>query len=357
MRTRNRIKILGDTHNFGKSVRRLDDSWIFKPRPLFLEKLFLSSNEFTKDIEKFFEENLVQSPFAVLPQLQFGANDIYQEGTVEVLKLEPFKGRIEFSDFESVGAVVATCVWFGLGDLHCDNLLVGNLKKEKRFVFTPVDIECAFENLRSPSEAFLVPGLLPKEFSGLWPFLKACQKAKTLNLKNITALVLGYYRAIEIFEKYRKQIESKLISSIDLARARVRVVPRDTKIYRSYFNSDVDLFDCEKEQLKRSEIPYYFKYLNSSQIYYHGEVGEKRALIQNHQKGVSYPEIRLFSKDSIEEQSGSASIAKVGAIEILQLVAQFLEDVGSEKFDDVSVSFDKNQICLKQNDLVLEVQI
>ena len=189
---------LGDCHNFGKSVRKAGQGLLHKPRPVYLERLFLGTIDFRSKVNEVFDRQGLPSPFAWLPELVFGGADLYEEGYVEEIELNEPDGDLPDSDFEGIGCVIALLVWFGLGALHCQNILSGRSTVNGQFIFTPIDIECALERIGLPSDALLLPGKIRDDFCGLWPLFTVAAQAGSFAHSSAAAIAHGFYYTMRI---------------------------------------------------------------------------------------------------------------------------------------------------------------
>ncbi|MGK5082406.1 hypothetical protein WDW37_03795 [Bdellovibrionota bacterium FG-1] len=169
-------RLLGDPHNFGRRVRELDDGTLEKPRTIGWEWLFLSKESplriFLSDV---FSRNSTGCPFDLFEDVEFFSSDPgLAQGRVERIHWDP--GRFELSSLvcQQVGSVIALISWFGIGDIHAQNMALGTSKSGGP-ICMPLDIECIFDDYQLPSQTFL---LHPKHnatvqsgLSSLLPFL------------------------------------------------------------------------------------------------------------------------------------------------------------------------------------------
>lgn len=335
---------LGDRHNCGQSVRFVSRGTLHKPRPVYLERLFLAECDFRSSVNQIFDIEGEASPFSWLPKLSFGGADLYEGGLVEEIKVREIDGRLSSSDFEGIGCVVALFVWFGIGDLHSQNIMTGRAPASGQFIFTPVDIECGLEKLIRPSDALFTPGKLQKNFCGLWPILHSDAQAGAPKTTCAAAMVHGFYCTMRILHNNKELIDKTFLESVDLAKARVRVIPRDTKTYSRRIESGCfcRLFECEIEQLLRGDIPYYYKYMDSGDVYYMSAGGHKRAKIHNHQWGISYPEYRNISQTCVETHASHEIMLHDGVCELLRLYAMLQPIGGRGSYKSTKVAIGKS---------------
>lgn len=335
---------LGDRHNFGRAVEVLDDRWIRKPRGVFLERLFLGDSALRSRMGRIFEARSQPSPLCIIPCLEFSGADPYEEGIVERLVLEDFDGTASPSDLSAIGSVCGLLVWFGMGDMHQQNIMIGTDRRSGGFRMAPVDIECALESISTPRDAMLTPGLLPLDHCGLWEILRLIDDRSGIGLEGVACVLEGFLACARILCEHRSELETRLVRELEIDRARFRIVPRDTRIYSriDLDDDEVPLFDCEREQLARGDIPYYYCYLDREGLYYLSEEGERASFIVNGQRGVSYPEVRRIRDGRLEHPPcDERSMLARGASDLVALLLRVTDsDSGEEVASSGSTTID-----------------
>lgn len=250
--------ILGEKHNLGKAVQDRLDGFIEKPRSMYLEKLFLDKNSsFRKKISNFAKQDFVLNPMSAFADLEFKNST---DGVVEKLILN----KIEFIDDEyaqMIGGVLATAAWFGLTDLHFQNIMCGFKDK---FIFTPIDIECAFEDLELLSQTQLVVSQnSTKSQIGCADLLEYPV--------NVVALCSGFVDALKFYSKHHLEIDNFLMNDTKILAEPLRVILKPTHEYVAALNRGNDpsqFYKEEQVQLKRGDVPYFFSFLNQDHLYY-----------------------------------------------------------------------------------------
>lgn len=265
------MPIIGDSHNFNQKVEQINETTLIKPRELFFEKLFLSEEfGYRLFIDNLFNQNGLTSPFHLAPIIQFGPNQ-----QVEILKLDTFEKKILINllnveqNLKAIGALFGFIFWYGITDLHKENMFLGT--KNNKLIFFPLDIECLFSATSRISQTLLLPNTeLPKEKCGFWALLdhmkEAEQDKKILFLKSFIDSVnlLNFHRQDNIDRLM------KIIKELNY-QPKIRVILKNTKKYQESMNtpSSTDSFFAEElVQLERSDIPYFFKFINSEKLYY-----------------------------------------------------------------------------------------
>lgn len=263
------MKQLGDSHNFGKYVYQIDN-YIYKPRTVFWEEMFLSKKSKIRIlISDFFDKNCMANCFNLAPNLEFNITDD-MTSKVEALALEEL--TVDFfltsQQFAEIGCLFATIFWFGIGDLHIDNVAFGKDEKNHLVAF-PIDIETIFNQVANINQTLLIPGdIVPLTKSGIgkmWSFLEIGTESDKINL------ILAFLSTINFLNSSAESIFNTLISYPAVNKIPIRIIPRDTKKYMENINKkNYDLyFKSEKIQLDRNEVPYFFRYLDSSEIFYY----------------------------------------------------------------------------------------
>jgi hypothetical protein len=239
---------------------------------LYWEFLFLSKDSpLRKLIEKKSYENGISNAFNTAPNLEF-KNLTNQIGSVEKLQLQELENNYQLNtnDFQNIGAMLALCFWFGIGDLHRDNMKFG-LTPQLKLIAFPVDIECIFDCLTHIHQTLLLPSeKVGKDDCGLFHILGKLQDSD--NFKKI-AMLKSFTDNINLYNSIHDEIVHGCLEETELNQQEIRIIPHDTKSYsKSIELSNWDqYFQSEIVQMKRGEIPYFFRYPHSSALYYYHE--------------------------------------------------------------------------------------
>lgn len=143
----------GDKHNFGSFVT-VEEEWVVKPRTLFWEFLFLSEDSLLRSrLNSLFKKHLSYSLFDLFIPLAF--KDLTKtSGKVQFVKMNGDEiGNLTDLEVNQVGSLIAMCFWFGIGDLHIENMVIG--RREKKLVCFPIDIESIFEKMTHVTQTLL----------------------------------------------------------------------------------------------------------------------------------------------------------------------------------------------------------
>lgn len=250
----------GDVHNFGRRVTPLTSQWIKKPRPVLWEQLFLSAaSPLRASLSEVFAQEKSIDPFKVIPDLKFFTLQVPNSGFVEKVRVEEIGRFDKFreGELEVIGAFIAIICWFGISDLHDENVIIGR-DQLGNLIIAPIDIECIFQDFKTPSQSGLLPGLRSDIIKyGLIPFFKDIEHIRA---SDIGKLIFSYYKSICILEKNKTIIFDKLLKIPHISETPIRVIFRPTRFYvekvkeRDFRN----IFASETIQLDRRDIPYFF---------------------------------------------------------------------------------------------------
>ena len=256
-------KIFADSHNFGKSVF-FEEGYIYKPRPVGLEWLLLSVES---PLRKLLSEANIFAEKCLL-NINYDNQDFrpsLKERRVEYIEKPFVRNSLSDQEYLHIGSVIALAQWFGLSDLHHENMFIGH-QTDGNFICSPIDIECIFEHHNLPSQSLLVPSyLIEKDQSGLKDiFNHVCEGS------HIACLISGYVDTFVKLNAISKDIYELILNLSDIRSFSSRVIIRSTQKYYDLKEGleSFDLFDEERKQITNGDIPYFFKFLESKDIYY-----------------------------------------------------------------------------------------
>lgn len=268
----------GDTHNFGRAVRKIDRHTIFKPRPIFWEWLVLSNQS---PFRKCLENLLDQSPVLeknFLPELKFGPGSLHRFGAQELVtaSISPIKklsAKEQYSLCLITGQLLAISCWLGIEDLHIENLALG--RSGPNLKFGPVDVEIIFSKIFSPTDTLLIPSPTKNN-------MKDCGIRRILPLLGqplkgefVLACLQGYVNLLTLIQKNQKLLLKSLRAAGSFHKTPIRYVVRPTAEYaacltgKKFYNSQRELLIDEVLQMDRSEIPYFFRTLDAPRDFYY----------------------------------------------------------------------------------------
>ncbi len=336
-----------DTHNFGRFVCQVDSEFIYKPRSIFWEWLFLDRSSSMRAILDLQKENL----FGCLPHLIFKSEN-YSEGLVEICSVNTLVPVLSEQDLIQTGAVLGLMSFFGITDLHKDNIACGSFRG--RYIFTPLDIEAVFDNIELPAQTLLLPSrLIDKDRCGLANILTQILP-ENLNLNSISLLSYGYVEALELLSQNSTEIFYKLTDLISKYNPVIRRVLKPTKDYYKALNEQsavgVELDTSELIQLRRGDIPYFFKYTSSDEVYFYLDADLKATEAINHQQvslsstiqNLRLPEFNSTLSTRLNNLSTS------GLLQILRLIPKDTK-VQQFKYKTLSVRITDAEIIVETN--------
>lgn len=277
----------GDSHNFGRHVT-IGRTRVHKPRTLFWEWLMLGAGSPLRALLRRLarEDGLGEDAFDFLPELRFSSPTASGGGSVERLALAPLPrasrgGRRALAIV--VGRALATWSWFGVSDLHWENLALG-VGRRGRVVFTPMDVEIVLDDYALPTATKLLPEADP-EYAAVNRHACGARRAlpflgKPVDVGDLVAMVDAYRSALLFFERHGPAIGELLASVPGLADAPIRVLLRGTGDYVRARAEPVwpPLLDAEAEQLARGDIPYFFRLYGRAGIHFFVDPALERAL-------------------------------------------------------------------------------
>lgn len=275
-------QVLGDSHNFGRRVFERD-GYIVKPRTVFWEWLFLCPESplrtalvsFVSAAER---EGLDRQVFSFLPRVKVNSPGARDGGEVQRIQLAPLpQGSTEQrKDLAGVvGRSLAFWSWFGVADLHWENMVLG-LDAEGHIVFTPVDIEMVLADLSLPTETKLLPDADPevadvcRHAAGVrrvLPYL-----GKPLDVADLLIMASAYRKMLALLDGHAREMASFFEQLPAWREMPIRVCLRGTDEYVQGDFRELwpPLLDEEKEQLDRGDIPYFFRLYDKPGIHYFG---------------------------------------------------------------------------------------
>ncbi len=243
--------------------------WILKPRPIFWEWLFLAGESPLRQ----YCSNLSDDPFTYFPILKFpephsirefseNKQEYFEDGNLETVS-----GVIS----EALGRLLGIIHFFGLSDLHFENLKIG--VKDEDCYFFPVDIETAFDPLNLISQSYFLKSVSNDNS------VVGVSSIKSLDF-NVAETVNTYLETQSTLSVSAKELNT-LIRDLNPKSIPVRRILRDTKTYYKALEnpraSKTNFHICELEQLERGDIPYFYSYLDKPQLFYRSESGETKA--------------------------------------------------------------------------------
>ncbi|MEO8905989.1 MAG: hypothetical protein ABI488_25805 [Polyangiaceae bacterium] len=270
---------LGDSHNFGRRVSRREGR-IAKPRTLLWEWLLLSADSPLRRVldEAAEHAGLGREAFGFLPTLEFFELRGRAGGEVESVQLEalpPLDGEGTRALAGIVGRSLALWSWFGVADLHWENLVLG-LDARGRTVFGPLDVEMILADLARPTETKLLPDADP-EYAAICRHAAGVRRVlpylgKPIAAADLVEMASAYHSTLRFLDRQAPALAAVFESLPELRDAPIRVCLRGTAEYVSPPHSLwPPLLEAETEQLARGDIPYFFRLYGRPGIHYYGD--------------------------------------------------------------------------------------
>ncbi len=344
----NESEFRGDPHNFGKEVHLFDENNLFKPRPILWEWLFLCRDS---PLRLLFNEIKLDhfDVFECFPNLNFENSNDFQFGLVERLRLNKIISPPK-TLAATVGNFVALMAWFGIGDLHRQNIGIGLNPETNALILCPLDIESIFEDFYLMSETALVtPQGNDKRKAGLFNLLELFQDSEPAEF--IFDLLDSFVVTMKHLDSNEDKILKVFFDLKQLSYTPIRVIPRSTQDYRDCLDnnmplSEPDIFHSEKVQIERKDIPYFFRYIANSQIFYYDtKISHAMSDITHSINLFKISSHRYLINSKKSEPKNKALLIKSG---ILQLARFFLD----EKGDLIET---KNEIMISKTNELLQI--
>lgn len=248
----------GDFHNFNRFVsqRKLNGAIVFnKPRPVFWEMFFFGERS---PLKRVFTSTTIQMNLRHLQAKGVFDNDVKAINSADRLAT--------LDDFYAFGQLLAYCYFFGLQDIHKDNLLITENGLQV------IDLEQAFSDMLLPNQSLL----LPVNPGGIWIAglnvltNKAIDQLGKFESKKMIDGFLSLSKVV--LDSVDQITEILLTSQASFQNQPLRVYLRGTKDYDEKLRGESAVsnwFYEESVQLTRGDIPYFFSYLGDNNVYYY----------------------------------------------------------------------------------------
>ena len=259
---------LADKHNFGQQVEKVQrgsDTWYRKPRSVYWEWFFFGK---TSPLKTAYDE---VGSHGTKPLSEYFFNlDIEIESTWCGYAREYPSEKVTISNehFYAYGALIAYCYIFGIRDLHKQNLI------KTKTHFQVVDVEVVFTSLLLPHETLLLPFKgIGYEFAGIGALVNSQEELIEENKKQ---LIHGYWDLFDLVLRKKSEI-GEILSKQDFSRNPSRMIIRNTSEYKYFLESPPgNALLSEIEQMRRGDIPYYFKFIGDKNLYWLSSLGTYR---------------------------------------------------------------------------------
>jgi hypothetical protein len=154
--------------------------------------------------------------------------------------------------------------WFGLADLHWENLILG-VNEHGQIIFSPIDIEMVWADLSLPTETKLLPDA-DEEYADICRHAAGVRRVlpylgKPIDVQHLMAIAAAYQQTLGFLDRQAREIAAIIGDLSELRNMPIRICLRGTEEYVQGDRKSLwpPLLDEEKEQLERGDIPYFFR--------------------------------------------------------------------------------------------------
>jgi hypothetical protein len=259
---------LADKHNFGQQVEKVQrgsDTWYRKPRTVYWEWLFFGK---TSPLKTLFNEN---GENGTRPLADYFFNlDVEVESTwsgyAKEVSSENQTPTLEH--FYAFGALTAYCYIFGIRDLHKQNLIMTKTHLQA------VDAEVVFTALTLPHETLLLPFKnVGYEFAGIGALVNSKEE---LTQDQIEQIIFGYWDLFSLASSKKTELD-RTLRILNFSEVPVRVIVRNTSEYAALLDgTSGNVLSSELAQIKRGDVPFYFKFISDRSLYWLEDKGRTR---------------------------------------------------------------------------------
>ncbi|GEM_PF-2563788 len=281
---------VSDPHNFGQRVERVDfggEASYVKPRPIFWEYLFFGEES---PVSQFFDKPIGLRDSKIefkelFFRLQFMSDVYLPSGGVvkEIRGLDKAATSPSTLDWYSYGALIGYSYIFGIHDLHLENL------KRVGTGLLPIDVETALIDFKLPCETLLYP--MPGSTHTKYGVHLLVSSINTLQADALELILKGYIDICELIVDSKDGLIKTLDTALEPAtKLPIRMIFRNTKEYLTWIKGgvpqDIVVMVEELAQLKRGDVPYFFRKISSNNLYWYSEVSQVTPIVTSIKKGM-----------------------------------------------------------------------
>ncbi len=260
-----------DRHNFGQHVKPMDGASGFgapsdapvyfqKPRTVFWEWLFFGTSS---PLQPLFAVSGANSGLLLgggLFNLDVSLHSEWLGTSREVIAVSNASSKGSLQDFARFGILLGYAYVFGIRDLHLSNVIRTTTGLQV------IDAEVVLTDLILPHETLLMPF---KDVT--WKDCGLSLLAETpesITSDEAHAVLAGYVDVLTVIDQRRDEILA-IFDALEL-NSPVRIILRNTREYTSLLSERAfeSLLDGERVQMEREDIPYFFKRLNSGEVFW-----------------------------------------------------------------------------------------
>lgn len=303
-------KVLGDRHNGGRATSLLANGQILKPRSVVWEEALLSPAGRLRGLVRTCWQD-IGGLIDALPEVHYVAAD--EHGSVaDAVRLTPLPERpLSDRELEGCGSTLAVCLFFGVYDLHRENMVWG-MDRDQRFVMGPVDLECVMGRLPSLVDTHLLPQPgLGDHMCGLSPIKAHLLRFPRENSR--ARMIAAFCAALTVLYRVRGEVDALVRQIAIEQQALVRIVLRATSHYHQILQRRIDpsklivpLLWEESRQLARQDIPYFVRPMAGQGIWYFDDDHRLQAVADQ-------PALRQFRLTPLRDLEGCWDIESLRA--------------------------------------------
>ena len=251
---------LADKHNFGQKVEKVQrgsDTWYRKPRTVYWEWLFFGKTSPLKNLfcdkGEHGSRQLADYLFNLDVEIETSWSGFSKDVAVE-------DRPATLEHFYAFGVLVAYCYIFGIRDLHKQNLII------TRTHLQAVDVEVVFTAITLPHETLLLPFKnIGYEFAGIGALTNSKEDLTQVQIEQI---IFGYWDLFRMASEKKLGID-KALATLNFSQMPMRVIVRNTSEYKDLLERKPDnILKSETEQMRRGDIPYFFKFVSDPNLYW-----------------------------------------------------------------------------------------
>lgn len=314
-------KPLSEPHNYGRIVYESRDGLIIKPRSIVWEELFIGKIGFVEDVTNTIAKKNPEFSGFTLPNLTFSRYDQVNY-SIEKLVVSPtdYCSKIEI---EKIGNTFALLIFFGITDLHQENIFFGRDSKGK-LIFTPIDVEIVLECPKTLGQSGLVPDAAYPFYVSAISHLK--KLVNNVGIETVAApLIYGYLKTLSLLAESESELNSLMLTFIDIQSTPIRVAIRKSKSYSNFLNGiykqkefQIPPIPSEQAQLERRDIPYFFRFPNDETLYYYDNFLNPIKVPAKDVSGMILLKKRIVSENEITPNPHLNQIFRTGPLQIIR---------------------------------------
>lgn len=312
---------------------RASGTWFQKPRSVFWEHLFFGKDSPLLPIFQVIGPNGSEPISKYLFNLEVEVTGSWGGTSKEVLSQESLPTLEHFYGF---GVLLGYSYLFGIRDLHCQNVVMTKTHLQA------IDAEVVLTNLLLPHESVLLPFKdVTQGFSGIGKFGRSLASFTT---EEINSLFSGYVDLMSVAFGQVDALQGS-IAKLDLKGQPIRVIVRNTGVYRAHISGSATLGDLlpeEARQLERGDIPYFFRQIGRPDLLWVSSANLDTAAVQA--LGPFQKDVQRHATDPIDLIPSSAKVFERLIHGLLFLQRKFPSLPSVLKFNNRTIALNSPQL-------------